>query len=99
MDTIIFKQENNSWLKIASDEDGGDEIGTYSEVGHVKKDWKCHLCMYNDYNSGVKMFKLISRKKQRFKIVCEQCAQCEDMIGFLFGIPTHKFLVDYLDNN
>lgn len=99
MDTIIFSQVGNSWKKIASDECNDSEIGKLSEVGQVKGDWKCHLCMYNDYNSGVNMFKLINRNKGRFKIVCAQCAQSGDMISFLFSGAAHKFLVNYNTKN
>ena len=45
------------------------------------------------------MFKLINRDKGRFKIVCAQCGECEDMISFLFSSAAHKFLVNYNKEN
>ena len=99
MDTIIFSQIGNSWKKIASDFDDDPSIGQLHEVGNVKSDWKCHLCCYNDYKSGINMFKLISPSKGRFKIVCAQCGECEDMISFLFSGAAHKFLVNYIKEN
>ena len=80
---IYAKTPCNSWKDL--------DDGEITEKGRVKKDWKCHLCDYCSCD-----FKIVDVKKDKFKLVCKDCARMEDMIVFCFDEETHEKIMRHL---
>ena len=84
----IFVQIGDAWRDIDTQE--------LSEKGTGRADWKCHLCSFNDGNTGP-MFKLVNAHK--VKLCCRDCARMPGMIDILFDSNTAFKLHQYLQDN